>query len=322
MSADAISSFARTVDYALQGLAALSDGVKNGLGETFPRVVELIQGSKGRVIVSGLGKSGHIARKIAATLASTGTPAYFVHPTEASHGDLGMIGHDDVVLVLSWSGETAELAELVAYSTRFDVPIVAITSQAESTLARAATHALVIPQAKEACPHGLAPTTSTTIQLVLGDALAVALLEAKGFSPAEFKMLHPGGRLGALLKHARDLMHPRDQTPLLPIGAPMSEAIFAMTAHGFGVVGLLDTQGHLAGVITDGDLRRHMAPDLLQRRAEDVMTRTPRVVTEDTFASEALAIMQERKINVLFVVRVLEPVGIVHIQDILRAGVI
>lgn len=322
MLGKSLSSFARTLDCAKVGFGALTEALVGPLGQSFPKVVKLIHSSSGRVIVSGLGKSGHIARKIAATLSSTGTQAYFVHPTEANHGDLGMIGRDDVVLALSWSGESSEMAGLLTYCNRFRVPIIAVTSKLDSTLARAATDVLLVPTVPEACPHGLAPTTSTTLQLVIGDALAIALLEARGFSSSDFKYLHPGGRLGAQLKRVSDLMSTGEGVPLLPIGSLMSNAIVEISARGFGVLGLLASCGDLVGIITDGDLRRHMTPHLLQLKVEDVMTKGPQVVAEDTMASEALAVMQERKISVLFVVRERRPVGILHIQDILRAGLI
>jgi arabinose-5-phosphate isomerase len=319
--ATAIASALRSFAIARTGIDKTVAELKDGdLGRSFAAAVQLIRRSKGRLIVMGIGKSGHIGRKLAATFASTGTPAYFVHPTEASHGDLGMISQDDIVLGLSWSGETSELAPLITYAKRFGVPIIGVTSKADSTLARASEIALVLPRIREACPHGLAPTTSSMLQLAIGDALAIALLEDRGFSPLDFKVFHPGGKLGAQLTFVRDLMH--DRLPLLPVGAPMPDAIVEMTSCGFGVVGIVDEAGALVGIITDGDLRRHMTGELLQQPVEEVMSRAPKVVTSDMIASEALEIMESRKISVLFVVEEGRPVGIVHTLDLLRAGVV
>ncbi|MGZ3412181.1 MAG: KpsF/GutQ family sugar-phosphate isomerase, partial [Xanthobacteraceae bacterium] len=269
----------------------------------------------------GMGKSGHIGHKIAATLSSTGTPAFFVHPAEASHGDLGMITADDVVLALSWSGETAELKSLIDYSRRFRIPLIAVTAVTGSTLAEAADVALILPQAREACPHNLAPTTSSLMQLAIGDALAIALLESRGFTALDFRDLHPGGRLGALLKFVRDVMHSGESLPLVSTGTRMSEAIVVMTAKGFGSVGIVDGERRLIGIITDGDLRRHMRPTLLEQSVEDVMTKTPVTVRPDQLASEALEILNSSKKTVLFVVEGKKPVGLVHMHDLLRVGV-
>jgi arabinose-5-phosphate isomerase len=303
---------------ALQALAA-------GLDERFARAVSLLSGTTGRVVVTGMGKSGHVARKIAATLASTGTPALFVHPAEASHGDLGMIVVGDSVLALSNSGETPELADLVEHSRRFGLPLVAITGRAESTLARAADIALVLPAAPEACPMGLAPTTSTTMQMALGDALAVALLTRRGFTAADFRVFHPGGRLGTRLSRVRDLMHTGEEMPLAAPETRMDAAIVAMTAKRFGILGLV-ADGRLIGVITDGDLRRALdsgdGATLLQRSAAEVMTRAPRTIAPEQLAVEALRIMNERAITSLFVVDdEARPVGILHVHDLLRAGI-
>jgi arabinose-5-phosphate isomerase len=305
-----------------EALAALAAA----LDDRFAQAVSLLAGATGRVIVSGMGKSGHVARKIAATLASTGTPALFVHPAEASHGDLGMIVAGDAVLALSNSGETPELADLVGHAKRFALPLVAITGRAGSTLARAADVALVLPAAPEACPMGLAPTTSTTMQLALGDALAVALLSRRGFTAADFRVFHPGGKLGARLSRVRDLMHDGTELPLADEDTAMEAAIVAITARRFGCLGVRDAVGRLAGIITDGDLRRALEAGggaaLLQRRAADVMTRDPRTVRPDTLAAEALHTMNTRSITVLFVVdEAARPVGILHIHDLLRAGV-
>jgi arabinose-5-phosphate isomerase len=268
-----------------------------------------------------MGKSGHIGHKIAATLSSTGTPTFFVHPAEASHGDLGMITPDDVIIAMSWSGETAELKNLINYSRRFRIGLIAVTSEAASTLGQAADIALVLPQAREACPHNLAPTTSSLMQLALGDALAIALLESRGFTALDFRDLHPGGRLGALLAFTRDLMHTGAEMPLKPAGTKMSDAIVEMSAKGFGCVGITDAAERLVGIITDGDLRRHMRPDLLDAWVEDVMTKRPNTVRPDQLASEALEILNSLKRTVLFVVEGERAVGIVHMHDLLRAGV-
>jgi arabinose-5-phosphate isomerase len=317
----AVASALRTVRLETEGLRALELALEEGLGVPFRRAVELIASAPGRVIVSGMGKSGHIARKVAATLASTGTPAYFVHPSEASHGDLGMVTKDDVLLALSWSGETVELTSLITYSGRFRVPLIAVTSRADSALARAAEIALVLPKATEACPHGLAPTTSTTMQLALGDCLAVALLEGKGFTAADFKTFHPGGQLGASLKFVADLMHRGDRLPLVGERVAMSEALVTMTEKSFGCLGVVDKRGRLAGVITDGDLRRHMQRGLLKLSTADIMTRAPKSVPPDMLASAALELINSSKITSVFVVERGRPVGIIHVHDLLRAGV-
>jgi arabinose-5-phosphate isomerase len=316
-----IASGLRTLEAEAGGVAALSAAMQNGLGAPFIAAVETIRSAKGRVIVSGMGKSGHVAHKIAATLASTGTPAFFVHPAEASHGDLGMILPDDVIVALSWSGETVELKNLIDYSRRFKIPLIAITAEATSTLGAAADVALILPAAREACPHNLAPTTSSLMQLALGDALAIALLESRGFTALQFRDLHPGGRLGAMLKFVRDFMHTGDAMPLAQHGAPMSEAIMKMTQKSFGCVGIVDANGKLAGIITDGDLRRHMSEDLLKRKVDDVMTKNPKTVHAKQLASEVLEIMNSSKITALFVVEGQKTVGIVHLHDLLRAGV-
>jgi arabinose-5-phosphate isomerase len=315
----------RVLDQEAAGLAMLGRALDGGFG----RAVELLAGATGRVVVSGMGKSGHVARKVAATFASTGTPALFVHPAEASHGDLGMIVPGDALLALSNSGETPELADLVAHARRFGLPLVAITGRAESALARAADQALLLPPAPEACPLGLAPTTSTTMQLALGDALAVALLTRRGFGPAEFRAFHPGGRLGARLSRVRDLMHTGAEVPLAPPDTRMDAALVAMTAKRFGCLGVVEDDGRLAGIITDGDLRRALEPGaaspragLLARSAGEVMTRSPRTIGPDALAADALRAMEQRSITTLFVVDGAgAPVGILHIHDLLRAGV-
>ncbi len=316
-----IASALRTLEAESGGLTALSAAIANGLGEAFTAATVMIRAARGRVIVSGMGKSGHIGNKIAATLSSTGTPAFFVHPAEASHGDLGMITSDDVIIAMSWSGETAELKNLIDYSRRFRIGLIAITADAASTLGQAADIALVLPHAREACPHNLAPTTSSLMQLALGDALAIALLESRGFTALDFRNLHPGGRLGAALTFVRDLMHTGSEMPLKPIGTRMSDAIVEMSSKGWGCVGITEPAGSLVGIITDGDLRRHMRPDLLDACVEDVMTRGPNTVRPDQLAGEALQIINSLKRTVLFVVEADRAVGLVHMHDLLRAGV-
>src|SRR3989440_3374648 len=292
-----IESALRTLDTEAGGIAALIAAIRGELGASLIAAVELIAKSKGRLIVTGMGKSGHVGRKIAATFASTGTPAYFVHPGEASHGDLGMITRDDVIMALSWSGETVELKDLIDYSRRFGTGLIAVTAEPESTLAKAADVVLLLPQAREACPHNLAPTTSSLMQLALGDALAVALLESRGFTALDFRGLHPGGQLGAKLKFIRDVMHAGAAVPLRPLGTAMADAIVEMTAKGFGCIGITSVDGRLAGIITDGDLRRHMRADFLAARVDDVMTRDPKTVSGDQLVSEALELLNSSKIT-------------------------
>jgi arabinose-5-phosphate isomerase len=316
-----VASALRTLETERDGLGALAAAICDGLGTSFVAAVDAIRAARGRVIVTGVGKSGHVGRKIAATLASTGTPAFFVHAGDASHGDLGMITSDDVMLVLSWSGETEELRDLINYSRRFRITLVAVTVNAESTLGKAADIVLVLPPAREACPHNLAPTTSSLMQLALGDALAIALLESRGFTAVDFGVFHPRGKLGAALKFIRDVMHPGPAIPLIARGAPMSEAIVEMSAKGFGCVAVTDGDGKLAGLITDGDLRRHMRFDLLQAPVDEVMTASPKTVRPDQLASEALELLNSSKITALIVVDMDRPVGIVHFHDLLRAGV-
>ncbi len=316
-----LDSALRTLNLEAEGVAALAAALQTELAPAFAKAIDLIRNAKGRLIVTGLGKSGHIGRKMAATFASTGTPAFFVHAGEASHGDLGMITADDVIMALSWSGETAELKSLTDYSRRFRIGLIAITSESESTLGKAADVVLALPKAREACPHNLAPTTSSVMQLALGDAMAIALLEARGFTPGDFSVLHPGGKLGAMLKFVRDLMHSGDAVPLLPLNTLMSEALVVMTAKGFGCVGIVDAQGHLAGIVTDGDLRRNMRPDLMSARVDDVMTRKPKTISPALLASEALEILNSSKITALIVTEGSRPVGILHLHDLLRAGV-
>ena len=308
----------RVIETEAEGLRQLA----GGLNGDFDRAVETLLKASGRVVVSGMGKSGHIARKIAATLASTGTPAQFVHPAEASHGDLGMMARGDVALVLSNSGETPELADLVAYTRRFSIPLIGVASRAESTLLRQSDVALVLPQVAEACNTGVVPTTSTTMTLALGDALAVALMEHRQFTPAHFREFHPGGKLGARLSKVRDLMHSGDALPTVAADAPMSDTLLEISQKGFGVAGVTGEGGTLSGIITDGDLRRHM-DGLLSLRAAEVMTANPTTIGPDALAEEALGLMNARKITCLFVVDPDGPPtvqGLLHIHDCLRAG--
>ncbi len=293
----------------------------DSLDDSFAAAVDLLLGAKGRVIVSGMGKSGHIARKIAATLASTGTPAHFVHPAEASHGDLGMMAAGDVTLVLSNSGETPELADIIAYTRRFQIPMVGVAGKKNSTLLRQSDIALLLPDAPEACDSGIVPTTSTTMTLALGDALAIALMERRDFTPENFRQFHPGGKLGARLSKVADLMHAGAAMPLVKPDTPMGEALLVISQKGFGVAGVIDN-GNLVGIITDGDLRRHL-DGLMQCSAREVMTKNPQTVAPDSLAEEALATMNQRKITTLFVREqgLDTPCGILHIHDCLRAGV-
>jgi len=316
-----VESAFRTLEAEAEGITALSAAIGDGLGRPFIAAVELIHGATGRLIVTGMGKSGHIGRKIAATFASTGTPAFFVHPSEASHGDLGMITANDVIMALSWSGETVELTDLLDYSRRFRIGLIAVTAHAESTLGKAADVVLILPQAREACPHNLAPTTSSLMQLALGDALAIALLERRGFTALDFHTFHPGGRLGAKLKFVGQIMHTGAEIPLVPLGTAMVDAIVVMTAKTFGCVGITDAGGRLVGIITDGDLRRHMRPDLLDTRVDEIMTPGPKTVRPDQLASEALEVLNSSKITALMVVDAGKPVGVVHFHDLLRAGI-
>jgi arabinose-5-phosphate isomerase len=316
-----IASAVRTLETEAAGVSALSAAIHDGLGQAFVAAVELIRSVRGRLIVTGMGKSGHVGRKIAATFASTGTPAYFVHPSEASHGDLGMITADDVIMAISWSGETAELKDLTDYSRRFKIGLIAVTSNRESTLAGAADIVLALPLAREACPHNLAPTTSTLMQQALGDALAIALLESRGFTALKFAELHPGGKLGAMLKFVRDIMRAGDDVPLVRAGTRMADALVVMTAKSVGCVVIVNAEGRLTGIITDGDLRRHMRADLLAATVDGVMTKGPKTVSGDQLVSEALELLNSSKITAVFVLDGGIPAGIVHLHDLLRAGV-
>jgi arabinose-5-phosphate isomerase len=339
---DALFSSLRTLDIQMAGLEALRVLLQEKTGENFTRCVDAIatryektrdgegsdrrggdgRGGDGRVIVTGMGKSGHIGRKIAATLASTGTPAYFVHPGEASHGDLGMIRESDVILALSWSGETAELADIIAYARRFRVLLVAITCAPHSALGQAADFCLTLPRADEACPNGLAPTTSTTMQLVLGDALAIALLEKRGFSAQDFREFHPGGKLGARLRQVRDVMHQGESLPLVEENTPMAQALLVQSQKGFGCVIVVNQHGLLCGIITDGDLRRHMDDGLLRKPAHAIMTPSPLTIHPDMLLVDALEQIETRKRSALIVTENQRPIGLLHVLDLLRAGLV
>jgi arabinose-5-phosphate isomerase len=312
-----LAAAARVLQIEAEAVLALG----RGLGGNFVRALDVLSQAGGRVVVTGMGKSGHVGRKIAATLASTGTPALFVHPAEASHGDLGMIAPGDVVLALSNSGSTPELEVIVGYTRRFRIPLVAVTAGAGSALAEAADVLLLLPRADEACPLGLAPTTSTTMMLALGDAIAIALLRRRGFSTSDFQVLHPGGQIGRKLLKVADIMHSGDSLPLVPPTTSIKETVLAMTAKGFGCAGIVDGTGTLIGIITDGDLRRHWSDN--SQTAGEVMTRQPKTIRPHALAQEALAMMNlsERPFTALFVVEDGRPVGILNVHDVLRAGV-
>lgn len=316
-TAAALTSAKNTLSLEIDGLKALADS----LNASFADAIETIIAAKGRIIVTGMGKSGHIARKIAATMASTGTPAQFVHPGEASHGDLGMITTDDVILALSWGGESAELKSIITYAKRFSIPLISMTANADSTLGQAATVPLILPKAIEACDAVAAPTTSTTMQLALGDALAVALIERRGFTAHDFLVFHPGGKLGAGLRHVSDIMHKDAELPLVATGTLMGDAIFVMSDKRLGCIGVVDAGGALKGLVTDGDLRRHMNKDLLQKTVDDIMNPSPKTVPPTMLVSEALNMLNTKRITSLFVVDKGKPVGVVHIHDFLKAGV-
>ncbi len=318
---DLIASALRTIKTENAGLVALEEALNNGLSAPFAEAVRTIVASKGRLVVTGVGKSGHIGTKLAATFASTGTSAFFVHSAEANHGDLGMVGRDDVILALSWSGETAELKGIVNYSQRFRIPLIAITAGEESALGRAASIALILPKAQEACPHGLAPTTSTMMQLAIGDALAIALLEARGFSPTDFKTFHPGGSLGASLTHVREIMHRGERLPLVRAGTLMPDAMKVQAQKSFGCVIVVNDDGTLAGIITDGDISRNLSRNLSELAVDDIMTRKPKTVDQNLLASAALSILNEKHIGALIVVEDDRPIGLVHFHDLLRIGV-
>ncbi|WP_095199399.1 KpsF/GutQ family sugar-phosphate isomerase [Mesorhizobium carmichaelinearum] len=315
-----IDSALRTVATEQAGIAALAEALENGLAAPFAQAVDMISKIEGRLIVTGVGKSGHIGSKIAATLASTGTPAFFVHPVEANHGDLGMIAKDDAIIAISWSGESKEMLGIVAYSRRFSIPLIAVTSGETSALARAADVVLLLPRTPEACPHGLAPTTSTLLQLVIGDALAIALLEARGFTPDHFRTFHPGGQLGANLTMVSEIMRVGDQMPLAVLGTKMPEAVMTLSQKKVGCVLIVDTNGELAGIITDGDVARNLHRNLADVIVDEVMTRTPKTVDPQTLAGTAIALLNEHNIGALVVTRNNMPLGVVHFHDLLRIG--
>ncbi|MEP0941843.1 MAG: KpsF/GutQ family sugar-phosphate isomerase [Rhizobiaceae bacterium] len=316
-----INSAKRTLQIESAGMTALAAAFDNGLAEPFRQAISTFRDIQGRVIVTGVGKSGHIATKIAATLASTGTPAFFVHSTEANHGDLGMIARDDAILAISWSGETTELLGTLDYSKRFSIPLVALTADANSTLAQHADVVLALPREKEACPHNLAPTTSSLMLLALGDAIAVALLESRAFTADQFSVFHPGGQLGAKLVRVRDLMHSGEALPLVNSGTQMMEAILQISEKGFGCVGVVEGE-NLIGIITDGDLRRSLSTSLLDEKVDDVMTVAPQTINGDMLTAEALELINSRevKITALWVTDGQKPVGILHLHDLLRVG--
>lgn len=315
---DDLSVARKALSLEADGIAALSQS----LDGRFSQALDILAEVSGRVVVTGMGKSGHIGRKIAATFASTGTPSHYVHPGEASHGDLGMITEADAVLALSNSGETSELSDLLQHCRRFSIPLIAITSRAGSTLDTFATVGLILPSVPEADTMGLAPTTSTTMSLALGDALAVALLNRKGFTASDFKILHPGGKLGRQLLRIRDIMHQGDEVPLVPESATMAEAVVEMTRKRFGCVGVLDTDGALVGVVTDGDLSRHMTDSVLGQPVTAIMTRNPISTRPEALAMEVLGDMNAKKIGAVFVMEGSKPVGILHLHDVLRAGIV
>jgi arabinose-5-phosphate isomerase len=319
---DAARSAIRTLKAEKSGLADLEHALGNGLAQPFEEAVQRIVTLPGRVVVTGIGKSGHVGAKIAATLASTGTPAFFVHPVEANHGDLGMVTARDAILALSWSGETAELQGIVSYSRRFSIPLIALTSGENSTLAREADIVLCLPKSQEACPHGLAPTTSSIMQLAMGDALAVALLEARGFTAVDFKTFHPGGKLGATLAHVGDVMHGDESLPLVALGTPVPEAVMTLSHKRFGCVGVVGEDGVLAGIVTDGDIARRLDKNLVEMKVEEIMTKNPKTVRKNTLATSAMGLLNLYNISALMVTdEDNRPVGIVHFHDLLRIGV-
>ncbi|PDT39101.1 KpsF/GutQ family sugar-phosphate isomerase [Rhizobium sp. M10] len=317
-----LESAKRTIEIEKRGLEALEQALDNGLAGPFTRAIEVIGDISGRVIVTGVGKSGHIGAKLAATFASTGTPAFFVHAAEANHGDLGMIARDDVVLAISKGGESAELKSIISFTRRFSIPLIALTCGERSSLATAADIVLLVPNEQEACPNGLAPTTSTLMQLALGDALAVALLEARGFTATDFHVFHPGGKLGASLTHVADIMHTGERLPLVAKGTPMPEAITVLSRKHFGCVGVLDEEGRLCGIVTEGDMARNLTRNLAELAVDDIMTKTPKTVKPTILATAALALLNQHSIGALIVVDDdSRPVGLVHFHDLLRIGV-
>lgn len=322
VEATAVKTALRVMSTEQAGLAALEQAFAGDLAGAFCSAIKVIGESSGRVILTGVGKSHHVGGKIAATFASTGTPAFFIHPAEANHGDLGMIGPDDVVIALSWGGESSELQGIISYTRRFSIPLIAVTAGETSTLAREADIVLLLPKVQEACPHGLAPTTSTMMQMAMGDALALALLEARGFGAEDFKVFHPGGKLGAMLTHVGDMMHIGDAVPLVPEGTTMPDAVAVLADKRFGCVGIVDVSGRLVGIITDGDIGRYLARNQGERLVEQVMTRNPKTVSHNTLATSAMALLNKHNIGALFVTdEDGMPLGIVHFHDLLRIGV-
>lgn len=316
----AIASALRTVATEQAGLVALSTALNDGLAEPFAQAVDVLSRITGRVIVTGVGKSGHIGTKIAATLASTGTPAFFVHAAEATHGDLGMIAPDDAIIALSWSGESVELKSIIAYSRRFSIPLIGLTSGEKSALGRAADVVLALPKTPEACPHGLAPTTSTLLQLVIGDALAIALLEARGFTPDHFRTFHPGGQLGANLMLISEIMRTGDQIPIVPLGTKMPKAVQTLAEKKAGCVCVVDGAGKLVGIITDGDLGRNLHRNLAEATVDDIMTKSPKTIEPSLMAGAAISLINKHDIGALVVVENEMPVGLVHFHDLFRIG--
>lgn len=322
VEADAVQSALRTIAIEKAGLVALEEALANGLGDPMRRAVEMISGISGRVILTGVGKSGHIGVKLAATFASTGTPASFVHAAEANHGDLGMIAPNDLVIALSKGGESAELRSILAYTRRFSIPLISLTCSPNSSLAKASDLVLLLPNEQEACPHGLAPTTSTMMQLAIGDALAIALLEARGFTATDFHTFHPGGKLGASLMHVRDIMHTGERLPIVASGTPMTEAIITLSHKHFGCVIVMAADGTLAGIVTEGDMARNLTRNLGSLSVDDIMTRSPRTIAPDMLATAALALINKHSIGALIVVdEAKKPLGLIHFHDLLRIGV-
>ena len=318
----AIESAMRTIETERRGLEALERALASGLAGPFSRAVEIIGDISGRVVITGVGKSGHIGNKLAASLASTGTPSFFVHPVEANHGDLGMITQDDVIIAISWGGESAEMRGIISYSRRFSIPMIAITAGETSTLARESDVVLLLPKEQEACPHGLAPTTSTMLQLAIGDALTVALLEARGFTAEDFRTFHPGGKLGASLSHVADIMHKGDRVPLVKLGTGMPEAAMMLSKMRFGCVGVIDEKGCLCGIVPDGDIARNLGASLAEKLVDEVMTPNPKTVKETTLATSAMAVLNRHNISALMVIdEGRRPIGVVHFHDLLRIGV-
>ena len=316
-----IASALRTIETEISGLIALKTVLEGPLASSFEDACSTIKHVKGRVIVTGMGKSGHVSSKLAASLASTGTPAFFVHPAEANHGDLGMIARDDVIIAMSWSGEAAELKGILAYASRFSIPLIAITRNKESALGKVSDICLELPIVEEACPNGLAPTTSTIMQMALGDALAVALLESRGFSADDFGIYHPGGSLGAALIMVKDIMHTGKAIPIVRENTSLPDAIAELSKKQFGCVAIVDEENNLCGIFTDGDLARNLDKDLTSLQVDELMTKKPVTVAPELIANSALAILDQRNINALIITENNKPVGILHLQDLLRLGV-